>query len=77
MFFTPHAACFGLIQIRGGKKEGGGGSWKGTQYNLDYQQPHPLWATAIPWRVKKPVCNGIFLLTHLQQWWYCRMKYGI
>lgn len=61
----------------GRKKRRGGGSWKGTQYNLDYQQPHPLWATAIPWRVKKPVCNGIFLLTHLQQWWYCRMKYGI
>lgn len=55
---TPHSACFGLIQIRkGGKK---------SQYNLDYQQPHPLWPWQFPgeskacvqWHFLWPICSS-------------------
>ena len=41
MFFTPHAACFGLIQIRGRekkKKVGGGGEVR--------RGPNIIWITS-------------------------------
>lgn len=54
---TPHTAGFGLMQIKkGGKK---------SQFNLDYQQPHPLWPWQFPgetnaclqWHFIWPICS--------------------